>query len=140
VYKFISKAAVLESGAFPVRCNCDALLIGRTSEEQIDCEHCGATITPKLVDNQEAVSVRDEQTGEWKNYPVQGYSGERAQHTLQVGDKVLKAGGAERWLIEELNGRIAALKLLGTNRETGRPIELRSRESAPVGVLIYNPD
>ena len=139
MYKFVSRAAVLEGGLFPVRCNCDALLVAEKSRVSITCGNCGAKITPELVENTESVSVQDPESGEWKMQPVQGYSGPRSPWTPRVGDKVAHGPSAERWRIESIENGDAVIKLLANSKNTGFPVDSNHRLKVPLSALRYTP-
>jgi hypothetical protein len=138
--KFISRARVENGKPFLVRCNCDALLLAQRGGESIDCEFCHRTITPEVVEDAESVNCRDPDSGEWKTYHVQGYSGPRSHHNLQVGDIVGNGPGPERWRIESIDGVEAVVKLLGNDKKTGAPVELKYRQTVPLSLLRYTPD
>lgn len=138
MYKFISRAVVTKNHPFPVRCNCDAVLVADRPGVSITCGNCGTRITPEVVEDTESVSVQDPESGEWKQFHVQGYSGPRSPWMPRVGDKV--SHRAHRWRIERLESSDAVIKLLANVKETGIPVDLDHRETVPVSALTYMPD
>jgi hypothetical protein len=138
--KFISRATVKDGEPFLVRCDCDGLLMAERPGESLTCEWCRATVTPEVVGDTESVSVQDPESGEWKSYHVQGYTGRRSLHTLQGGDKVRNIRNNHRWQIESIEHGFAVVKLLGNNKLTGAPMNMEDRERVLLDDLRYAPD